>query len=121
MQIHSSWTLGVSSDLMDFGPTMDGERFIGETYFVVVSTLDGTFIHGARFDGARQALDEEGWVFYRDLRQEAIAEANALADKIKAKGEIDPYYWEFRPHYSKGGADLLWKEEMLDKASAIAV
>lgn len=116
MKIHSSWTVGIASDLMDFGATMDGERFIGETYFVYVSTLDGTFIHGARFDGSKQTLDEEGWVFYPDLRQEAKAEATALALKIKEKGEIDPYYWDFRPHYSKGGADALWEKEMLDMA-----
>lgn len=113
MKIHPTWTVGIASELMDFGATMDGERFIAETYYVFISTMDGNFIHGARFDGSKQCLDEEGWVYYPDLRDIARAEAKALQDKIMDKGEIDPYFWDFRPHYATGGADLLWQDELI--------
>ena len=113
MKIHSSWTVDFLSELYEAGWTEDGEKYIAETYFVMIWTPDGVFKHGARFDGTVQKIDPEfGEVYYPDLRDKAKADAQALADKIIAKGEIDAHYWDFRPHYSKGGADLLWEEEM---------
>ena len=114
MKIHSSWTVDFDSDLYEAGWTEDGEKFIAETYYVFINTPDGVFRHGARFDGTVQKISVDSWeIYYPDLREKAKADVQALVDKIIAKGEIDPHYWDFRPHYSKGGADLLWEEEML--------
>ena len=114
MNIHSTWTVGIASEAYDAGWTEDGEKYIAETFFVFIETLDGVFTHGARFDGTKQMLDDEGWLYYPDLRDVAREQAQILADKIISKGEIDAHYWDFRPHYSKGGADLLWQEEMAE-------
>jgi hypothetical protein len=99
IKIQSDWAIGVSSELKDFGYTMDNEKFIGETFFVFISNDYGVFSHNHRFDGTKQEFDDEGWVYFPDIRKDAKDKALLLADNIMAKGEFDITNWEYRPHY----------------------
>lgn len=102
----SKFQAGVVSDLFDAGRTNDGERFAAEVYYVVVENNAGRrWASYDRFYGARRVVDdEEGWVGFEDLREEASAAAEALAaatKKVLAAGgklsyedfhQIDPAY-----------------------------
>jgi hypothetical protein len=93
------------SDLFDAGRTNDGERFAAEVYYVVVENNAGRrWASYDRFYGARRVVDDEGWVGFDDLREEASAAAEALASatrRVLAAGgklsyedfhQIDPAY-----------------------------
>jgi len=102
----SKFQVGVVSDLFDAGRTNDGERFAAEVYYVVVENNAGRrWASYDRFYGARRVVDDEdGWVGFEDLREEASAAAETLAaatKKVLAAGgklsyecfhQIDPAY-----------------------------
>ena len=72
------------SDLFDAGRTNDGERFAAEVYYVVIENGAGRrWASYDRFRGARRVVDEEGWVGFDDLREEASAAAEALASATR--------------------------------------
>ena len=72
------------SDLFDAGRTNDGERFSAEVYYVVVENNAGRrWASYDRFYGARRVVDDEGWVGFDDLREEASAAAEALASATR--------------------------------------
>ena len=93
------------SDLFDAGRTNDGEVFAAEVYYVVVENGAGRrWASYDRFYGARRVVDDEGWVGFDDLREEASAAVEALAAataQVLATGgklsfqdwyQIDPAY-----------------------------
>lgn len=93
------------SDLFDAGKDNDGQVFAAEVYYVVVENGAGRrWASYDRFRGARRVVDEEGWVGFDDLREEASAAAEALSaatDRVLASGgklsledwyEVDPAY-----------------------------
>jgi hypothetical protein len=93
------------SDLFDAGKDNDGQVFAAEVYYVVIENGAGRrWASYDRFRGARREVDEEGWVSFDDLREEASAAAEALAAATKevlASGgklsledwyQIDPAY-----------------------------
>lgn len=93
------------SDLFDAGKDNDGQVFAAEVYYVVVENGAGRrWASYDRFRGARREVDEEGWVGFDDLREEASAAAEALAaitDRVLLAGgklsledwyEVDPAY-----------------------------
>jgi len=101
----AKFQVGVVSDLFDAGRTNDGEVFAAEVYYVVVENGAGRrWASYDRFYGARRVVDDEGWVGFDDLREEASAAAEALAaaiEKVLAAGgklsyedfhQIDPAY-----------------------------
>ena len=72
------------SDLFDAGRTNDGERFAAEVYYVGVENGAGRrWASYDRFYGARRVVDDEGWVGFDDLREEASAAAEALASATR--------------------------------------
>lgn len=93
------------SDLFDAGKDNDGRVFAAEVYYVVIENGAGRrWASYDRFRGARRVVDEEGWVGFDDLREEASAAAEALAaatDQVLASGgkvsledwyQVDPAY-----------------------------
>ena len=97
--------VGVVSDLFDAGKDNDGQVFAAEVYYVTIENNAGRrWASYDRFRGARREVDEEGWVSFADLREEASAAAEALAaatDRVLASGgkvsledwyQVDPAY-----------------------------
>lgn len=93
------------SDLFDAGKDNEGRVFAAEVYYVVIENGAGRrWASYDRFRGARRVVDEEGWVGFDDLREEASAAAEALAaatDQVLASGgkvsledwyQVDPAY-----------------------------
>jgi hypothetical protein len=101
----SKFQVAAVSDLFDAGRTNDGEVFAAEVYYVVVENGAGRrWASYDRFYGARRVVDDEGWVGFDDLREEASAAAEALAaatNQVLVSGgklsledwyQIDPAY-----------------------------
>jgi hypothetical protein len=93
------------SDLYEAGRTNDGTQYSAEGFYVVVE--NGAGRRWASYDffkGAEVVVDEEGFVFFPDVREAASAAAEALAAATKevlASGgklsledwyQIDPAY-----------------------------
>lgn len=89
-----------ASDLKDYGRTEDGQPFIGEIYYIVVTNKNGDrLVLNQRFPGVRVVEEEDGRMF-ADIRPNAIARCEALIARIKAEGYIDLAYWHRdRPAY----------------------
>jgi hypothetical protein len=82
-----------ASDLKDYGYTEDGEKFIGEVYFVEVENKRGDRWRLSHyFDGVRKEQWEEG-IAYMDDRPKAIARCERLVAAIKRMGTIDLDHW----------------------------
>ena len=86
----------VASDLYQAGYGDDGHPFIAEVYYVVIQYQDGrTFRHQSTFAGAKRQVDEDdGVVYFEDVRESALAEAERLAERVRSKGAVDLQYWE---------------------------
>jgi len=110
------------SDLFDAGKDNDGQVFAAEVYYVVIENGAGRrWASYDRFRGARREVDEEGWVSFDDLREEASAAAEALAeatDQVLASGgkvsledwyQIDPAYGSRA--YQEDGIELIRAHE----------
>ena len=93
------------SDLYEAGRTNDGTQFSAEGFYVVVENGAGRrWASYEYFKGAEVVVDEEGFVFFPDVREEASAAAEALAAatiEVLAAGrklsledwyQIDPAY-----------------------------
>lgn len=101
--------VGVGSDLYCAGRTEDGEEYIAEVFYVCVEFTNGVRMrHNQTFRSVErtQETDDEGYgmVFFKDLRVEAEAKAQRLADRVKAALEegrvLDAAYWnEMDPVY----------------------
>ena len=93
--------VSVFVELFDAGLTDDGTPFIAEKYLVVVEWMNGKrWAHEIQFKGARLCYDDEGNPYFDDLRDEAKAAAEKLADRVRAAKEIDPERWaEINPAY----------------------
>lgn len=89
-----------ASDLKDYGYTEDGEKFIGEVFFVEVENKRGDrWRHRTRFDGVRKEQWEEG-IVYMDNRPEARAQCERMVAAIQRTGKIDTQHWyQSRPAY----------------------
>ena len=107
-----------ASDLKDYGPQEDGERFVGEVLFVEVENKRGDCWRlNQSFPGVKVEQWEEGPV-YLDIRGEARVKVNMLIDAIVTKGEINLDHWyEARCRYGSDAyseygqaADLLWEK-----------
>lgn len=93
----------VASDAVDYGPTEDGQPFVGEVYYILAEDGDGNrWKHHHRFYGVvRQYDPEAGVVAFVDVREGAKARAELLLEKInEAGGYVDLKFWEAdRPAY----------------------
>jgi hypothetical protein len=91
-----NFTTSVASDLYQAGYGDDGHPFIAEVYYVVIQYQDGrTFRHQSAFAGAqRQVDDEDGVVYFEDVRASALTEAECLAERVRSKGAVNLQYWE---------------------------
>jgi hypothetical protein len=90
------YDISVASDLYDAGRDDDGYPFIAELYYVVLQYEDGrTFRHNATFLGDELEVDDEdGMVYHNDVRTEALAKAEHLAERVRQAGTVDFQYWE---------------------------
>ncbi len=90
------------SNLKDYGATEDGERYIGELYFICVENARGDrWIHNQQFPGCRVELDDfDCSPAFIDIRAAAVASCDALVRRIIAAGAIDLIHWsKGRPVY----------------------
>ena len=122
--MNTTYTATAISDVYNAGRSCDGHPFIAEAFYVIMSNDRGTrFRHTATFKGAELVVCEEtGEANFADLRQEARAKAERLADRVNAalasgKG-IDLAYWrEIDPAYgseeyvAQGTEERRWFEE----------
>ena len=85
----------VASDLYQAGYGDDGHPFIAEAYFVEIQYEDGRrFRHERTFLGARRIIDDEdGVVYFQDVRDQSQAQAEQLAERVR-RGGINFQYWE---------------------------
>jgi hypothetical protein len=103
--MNATFTAYAVSDLYHAGYTEDGESFVAEVYYVVIENNEGLrFRHESSFPSTEALTDDEGDFYFSDLREEASAKAERLADRVNAalqagKGidkalwrEVDPAY-----------------------------
>jgi hypothetical protein len=75
---------GIRSDLCDFGATEDGERYIGEIYYIVAEDKIGCrWANNKIFPGVETIDTEDGGVYYADIREDAISSASKLLRRIE--------------------------------------
>jgi hypothetical protein len=101
-----TFTANAVSDLYQAGITTDGQPFIAETFYVVIENADGNrFRHECNFNGTNPEFSEEDDnVYFPDLRAEAAAKAERLANKVNAafasgKGIDWSFWFEVEPVY----------------------
>ena len=102
--------------------TEDGVPFTAECYFVEGETEDGfRFRHTRNFLGGANSTQEDGWTVVDDVRKEAMAEAQTLADRInahlRAGGSLGEEHWREThpvygsPAYLHSEVDMGYREE----------
>lgn len=104
--MNTTYTATAVSDLYNAGRSCDGHPFIAEQFYVQIENDRGTrFRHAATWNGAeRLVCDETGEVCFADVREDARAKAERLAERVNAalasgKG-VDWAYWvEVDPAY----------------------
>lgn len=111
----------VVSDLKDYGSTDDGQRFIGEIIYVVVTFPGGDrYVHNRSWDGVKIHWCEENYCnYYEDIRPSAYEAANRLAARIRVAESIDLSLWSLdRPVYGSQAYqeygqfdDIAWEKE----------
>jgi hypothetical protein len=102
----------VGSDLYLAGRTEDGLDYTAEVYIVVVEFADGTrWAHKTSFRGCEVEVDnEDGYKFFKDVRDAAQAKANALCNRVTfavdAGRTLDRACWvDYFPVYGSGAYD----------------
>jgi hypothetical protein len=96
----------VTSDLYLAGKTEDGQDYTAERYFVQVEFSNGERLrHTTFFNGCNPVQDDqEGYWHFGDVREEARAAADKLAERVNAGIQggvaLNMAYWdEARPVY----------------------
>lgn len=85
----------VVSELARFGHDEFGQPYIGEVYFLMAEYEDGSRLrHTHKFYGVEVYDTEEG-IGFADIREEALAEAEALCAKVQASGKLSLKFWVF--------------------------
>lgn len=104
--MHTSYAAFVTSDQYNAGLACDGRPYVAEYYYVMIENEAGRrFSHTRTFYGTEQGLcPETGEVFYPDLREQAIKQAERLAARVNAAFQagrgVDWTYWcEVDPAY----------------------
>lgn len=89
-------SIEVSCELANFGRDECGYPYSGEVYFLLATFADGSRLrHNHRFYGVEVYDTEEGTGF-SDIREEALAEAEALCAKVNASTkELSFDHWSF--------------------------
>jgi hypothetical protein len=89
----------IQTDLYQAGNGDDGMPYYAELYYVTVQYDDGRILrHDRSFLGAERDYDEEGMVFFFDVRERAMEEAERLAEECRRSKdftdweELDPVY-----------------------------
>ena len=86
--------VGFASDLKDYGYTEDGEKFIGEVFYVYVTTKRGDrWVHETSYPGVRVHHGPEGQIAFEDTRNNARAWCEYIVGRIRARGWIDFARW----------------------------
>ena len=82
-----------ASDLKDYGYTEDGEKFIGEVFFIEVENERGDrWRLNRHFDGVKPEQWEEG-IAYLDSRPAARAQCERIVAAIQRRGRINLAHW----------------------------
>ena len=104
--MNTIYTAYVASDLYNAGYGCDGHPFIADQYYVLIENAAGRrFRHTAAFNGTELVVCEEtGDACFPDLREEASAKAERLAQRVnaalKAGVALDSVCWyEVDPAY----------------------
>jgi len=98
MKIEATTEVVVRSDLYLAGITEDGGEFIAENYYVHLALEDGSSLdHASIFNGAEAHVTEDGFTVFADVREEASAAAEHLAQRIRKSGEINLEHWSNGP------------------------
>jgi hypothetical protein len=89
-------TVNVVSDLYCPGRRDDGTEFHAEVYYVQIEFANGERLnHHVRFYGcAVHVSEEDGWNIFEDLREQATARAEYLAQRVREEGVFNPHWWE---------------------------
>ncbi len=93
--------VSVECDLYVAGKDEFGNDYTAESYYVVVNRPDGhRMAHNMSWDGCETGVTEDGFTGFGDIRKEAKAHADKLADRIEEVGVIDDDNWmEIAPSY----------------------
>lgn len=98
MKIKSTTEVVVRSDLYVAGIEEDGAEFVAENYYVhIVFDIGTTLNHAYVFNGAEVEVSPDGFNFFVDVREEASAAAEHLAQRIRKAGEINLEHWSNGP------------------------
>lgn len=83
---NQKFTAYAVSDLYQAGITCDGQPFIAETFYVIIENANGDrFRHAVNFNGTNpEVCEENNDIYFPDLRKEASAKADRLANKVNA-------------------------------------
>lgn len=109
-----------ASDLKDYGYTEDGEKYIGEVFYVYVANERGDrWMHETSYPGVRVYHGPEGQVAFEDTRNSARAWCELFVARIREKGKINLAHWsQTNPVYGSDAyieygqaADLAWERE----------
>jgi hypothetical protein len=116
----------ICSDLYLAGRTEDGQDYTAEVYFIAATDARGNrWRHAVVFPGCETSVDDyEGYTHFRDVREQAQADAAKLLALIEARGTINLEYWRSdRPVYGSRayveyGQYDDWEEEQRERLAA---
>ena len=85
----------MASDLKDYGYYgEDGQRYIGEVFYLVITNKNGDRWQFGKWNGAVEEYDDSNNRWFIDVRQQVRAFAEKMKHKIIEKGEVQLTYWE---------------------------
>lgn len=88
-------TVEIIPVLFSAGPDECGTDYVAETFRVVAEDADGNrWMHPSAFAGCRREEDDEGGVYFVDLREVAEAKANVLLARMVRAGAVDLRIWD---------------------------
>jgi hypothetical protein len=125
MRKATNLTFEICSDLYVAGRTEDGFDYTAEVYFITATNARGDrWRHGTAFPGCNVEKDEEGYNHFGDIREQAHAQAQALMNRMIARGTINLEHWrEDRPVYGSNayvayGQYDDWEDEQHERMAA---
>lgn len=87
-------TVTVSRDFFSCGKDEFGQDLEAECYSVMVTREDGfRMVHQRVWYGAETKKNEDGFRFLKDVRLEALANAECLVQRVKDAGMVDDSNW----------------------------
>lgn len=128
----TKYNVTTASDIYLAGRTEDGDDYTAEAFFVLIEDQSGCrWRHHLSFAGCAVGHDPDGFTTFADIRAEAQAKADRLADRVRrhlaAGGDVDLAHWEedFPAYgsqaYQAEGAWWAVREKAIDQGHDVGI